>query len=191
MKTKLIMTILTSTALLSGCGKQSTETTNSNTKTGKPSAPQAASSTTSAADLKWVADVSSKTIPKQLASGKINGADFKVEKATIQNGILEIRQGKEFFPDHALMIFLFTKKNEKLDGKTFIVNSKSMSNPHIHMKFKEEGKNIPGTKIFMNKYSMKLKFGKAKGKKIPAQIYICLPDEKKSVVAGTFDVEMK
>jgi hypothetical protein len=38
---------------------------------------------------------------------------------------------------------------------------------------------------------VKLEFGKAKDDKIPGKIYVCLPDEGKSVVAGTFTLNLK
>ena len=37
---------------------------------------------------------------------------------------------------------------------------------------------------------MKLDFGKVVGGRIPGKIYICLPDEAKSYVAGTFQAEI-
>ena len=38
---------------------------------------------------------------------------------------------------------------------------------------------------------MKLEFGKGQGLKLPVTIYICFPDEAKSVIAGKFMLESK
>jgi hypothetical protein len=38
---------------------------------------------------------------------------------------------------------------------------------------------------------MKLEVGKATDGKAPAKIYICTPDELKSVVVGTFTIEIR
>jgi hypothetical protein len=39
-------------------------------------------------------------------------------------------------------------------------------------------------------YAMKLEFGKAKDGMVPARIYVCLPDDGRSVVAGTFMLKL-
>lgn len=40
-------------------------------------------------------------------------------------------------------------------------------------------------------YTLKLEFGKGEGLKLPVKVYICLPDEAKSVIAGKFLLESK
>jgi hypothetical protein len=55
-------------------------------------------------------DASAQPIPGKPAAGKVRGKEFKVEKATLKgqgNGILELRQGKDFFPDMQFRIFIF------------------------------------------------------------------------------------
>ena len=136
----------------------------------------------------WIEDVTKAKAPDTPAKGKIKGTDFTVEKATLQGGgILVLRQGKEFFADLELMIFTFEHDEEKLPGKTFKFDAAPVgASPHIHMKWRENGKNIPSSKVFMSKYSLTLEFGKPTKKGLPGTIYLCLPDEEKSFVAGTF-----
>ena len=38
---------------------------------------------------------------------------------------------------------------------------------------------------------MRLEFGKLSGGKLPGKIYLCLPDQEKSFIAGTFEVQVK
>jgi hypothetical protein len=135
-----------------------------------------------------VTDISTPSIPAQ---GMANGVEFKVEKASLENGILELRQGKEFFPDQAFTIFLFLKKGEPLEGKKFIMKPEVMGGVHVHLKYKVAGKSISETKMFVQGYAMKLEFGQKTGNSIQGTIYLCLPDKEKSFVAGTFEAEVK
>lgn len=140
----------------------------------------------------WKEDVTKESIPVASAEGMAHGVNFKVEKATIQNGILTLRQGKDFFADQEFMVFTSLKKGKTLDGKKFTVKPDDRSGaPHIHLRYKVEKKTIPKTEMFMKGYTMKLEFGTASDKKIPGKIYLCLPDKAKSFVAGTFQAEMK
>ena len=141
------------------------------------------------------------TIPKPVVlptvkgkvTGTINGEAFKLEKAYVQNNILHLRQGKDFFADKEFMIFLFMKKDEKLDGKKYSVKADSgFGNPHIHMKYKVPGGSKFGkTEMFMGKYTMTLEFGKAKDGAIKGKISLVVPSKKKSSVAGEFAAVIK
>lgn len=71
-------------------------------------------------------------------------------------------------------------------ARTFEIGPKSgFSSPHIHFRYPtgEGGK----TEIFMQGYAMRLEFGQRSGNKLPGKIYLCLPDSKKSLIAGTFE----
>lgn len=140
----------------------------------------------------WQMDLSNVTIPSSEPVGKIHGQDFRVEAADIQNGILTLRQGKDFFPDRSLKIFLFLKKNEGPQGKDFnITRDEGFGSPHIHMAWKTEGKDVPETKVFMKDYAMRLDFGENQEGKLPGKIYLSLPDDSKSYVAGSFMAAIK
>jgi hypothetical protein len=138
---------------------------------------------------KWTADASKAAVPARPAAGKIHGLPFSVEKAELKNGILEIRQGKDFFPDRAVMVFLFLKQGESPEGHTFTVApGAGFGSPHIHMKWRANpaADELPKTDMFMDRYTMRLAFGKAQNGKVPGRIYLCTPDAAKSYVAGTF-----
>ena len=126
------------------------------------------------------------------ASGKIHGEVFKVEEAGMSNGILTLRQGSKFFPDYAVLIFLFLKEGEQADGRTFkITKSQGFGSPHIHMKYKQKDQNTPKTDIFMKDYTMRLEFGKRGNGTLPGKIFLALPDKDQSFVNGTFFAEIK
>jgi hypothetical protein len=132
------------------------------------------------------------SIPQTAAQGSVNGVAFRVEKAELRNGILELRQGSDFFADRSFTIFLFLKSGESLDGKRYVVANEEFGNPHIHLGYKVEGGgNLPKTEIFMDKYRMTLEFGARKGGFIPGRIDLRMPDKANSFVSGTFEAEIK
>jgi tetratricopeptide (TPR) repeat protein len=135
----------------------------------------------------WRMELEDVRIPNKIAGGKIHGHDFIVEDAKLENGILTLRQGKDFFPDYGVMIFLFLKEGEEIEQKVFNVSSDQRSgSPHIHMKWKPKGKDIPKTQMFMKDYAMRLQFFEKEEGKLPGKIYLSLPDEMKSFIVGRF-----
>ncbi len=140
----------------------------------------------------WTMELNQAEIPDGLAAGRICGNDFTVEKAQVENGILSLRQGQDFFPDREFMIFLFPKQGEGLEGKTYrVAKDREQGAPHVHMKWKPADKDVPDAEIFMKEYTMVLEFGKQKNGVLPGKIYLSIPDESKSFVAGTFQADMK
>jgi hypothetical protein len=136
-------------------------------------------------------DVTGQPIPEKPATGRIDGKDFKVEKAVLENSVLTLRQGKDFFADLEFMVFLFGQDG-KFEGKTIAVKpNQDSTTAHIHKGYKVEGKNLPETEIITEKYTMKVEFGTAKDGKIPGKIHLRLPDEAGSFVVGTFEAEIK
>jgi uncharacterized membrane protein YjgN (DUF898 family)/Tfp pilus assembly protein PilF len=143
-----------------------------------------------ASRVNWTMDLNNMNIPVTPASGKIHGRAFNVEKAKVENNILTLRQGKDFLPDRAVTIFMFLKKGEVLEGRTFNISTDhGFGAPHIHMKWRDGGKNSPETKVFMKKYAMRLQFKEKQNGALPGDIYLSLPDDSKSFVAGTFMAE--
>ncbi|MEE9611547.1 MAG: tetratricopeptide repeat protein, partial [Desulfatiglandales bacterium] len=140
----------------------------------------------------WGLEPNEVKISGKRASGRIHGANFTVERAKMEKGILTLRQGKQVFPDYAVMIFLFSKKDEKLEGKTYNVSkNQGLGVPPIHMKWKQQGSDIPETEIFMKDYAMRLEFGKKERNILMGKIYLSIPDESKSFVSGTFRAKVE
>lgn len=135
-----------------------------------------------------LADLTAKEIPDRPATGFIRTKPFKIDKAELANGILNLQQGTDFFADLSIMVFTFAEM-ETIEGKTFKVSGKDpgFQFPHIHMKWKPDGAEVPKADTFMKGYAMKLEFGKKADGKLPGRIYLCLPDPHKSIVAGTFE----
>jgi hypothetical protein len=160
------------------------------TQVGEAAAPKGA-----APKVGWTTDLDKMKVPDRPASGKLAGQDFKVEGVKLEaSGALTLRQGKDFFPDLAVLIFLPIRAGQGIEGKSYVVAATTVpgqQRPHIHMQRRAPGEKLPKGQAFINDYAMKLEFGKAQGDRVPARIYLCLPDEGKSFVAGTFTLELK
>jgi len=140
----------------------------------------------------WTLDLAKMKIPDAKASGKMHGIDFVPDKVELTNGILKFRQGKEFFADVELSIFMLLSAGETVAGKSYRINSSDSAtgfgNPQIHMDWKPKGEQVPKTGFNFENYAMVLEFGKAEDGAIPGRIYVCLTDASKSYLAGTFTV---
>lgn len=102
-------------------------------------------------------------------AGVVRNAKFDIEKATISNGTLTLRQGKEFFADVSVDIVTF--ENEEMSGKTFSSsNSASSFKPHIRLNIKKEGQNLPDGITLMSDYELLLIFGEKESLGVPFSI---------------------
>jgi hypothetical protein len=91
-----------------------------------------------------------------------------------------------------MVIFLFMKPGESVQGKSFQINPKDTAvaspTPQIHINWQEQGASAPKATAFSDQYAMKLEFGQTAAGKLPFKIYLCLPDKEHSYVAGTFEL---
>ena len=62
--------------------------------------------------------------------------------------------------------------------------------PRVVLQWKNEQQE-PAKQDFTNGYALKLAFGQPAEGRMPGKIYLCLPDEEQSVVAGTFDATIR
>ena len=141
----------------------------------------------------WTADLDKMKAPEAAASGWLMGSEFKLEDASINPiGFMTLRQGQPFAPGGYVTVMLPQKSLQELEGKTYTVAGKQTF-PNLiwtHAGRTPEGEKLPKMQTFDN-YTMKLEFGKGEGLKLPGKIYICFPDEAKSVIAGKFLLESK
>lgn len=128
------------------------------------------------------------------AAGRLQGRDFRVEGATIENGILSLRQGADFFADRELMVFLFLDDREIPAGRTFDVGPEaapSTLTPQLHLKWRDDATQMPETNIVMNDYRMTLEFGEVVDRKLPGRIELTVPGQPATKVAGRFEADVK
>jgi hypothetical protein len=139
----------------------------------------------------WTLDLQSMRIPDRPAAGVVAGRPFRLDSATLEGGVLTLRQGADFFADQEFKIFLFLEEGEDAAGRTFRIGPKArFGSPHVHLSQRAKpGEGIPGNLgIYFNEYAMLIEFGERKGNQLPGRIYLCTPDEGRSFVAGTFVV---
>lgn len=137
----------------------------------------------------WCAPAASLPFPKSPASGKLDGQDFLVDSAGFDlnnNHQLVLRQGKHFFADREVNIWL-KNNHEDYEGKTIVVvpSSDMFHSLTVIMSRCLTGK-APDSKMFTKGYGMRLQFGKKQGNILPGWILLRLPDADKSYVQGYF-----
>ncbi len=128
------------------------------------------------------------------AAGRLQGRDFRVKGATIENGILSLRQGEDFFADRELLIFLFLDDREIPSGRRFDVGADAQPGtltPHLHIKWRDDAEQMPETNIVMNEYRMTLEFGQEADRKLPGRIELTVPGQPATKVSGRFEADVK
>ena len=136
----------------------------------------------------WRDSLSKMRIPDSPARGRVRGEELKVDRADLRGSHLHLRQGKDFFSDREFAI-LIQGSQKTLQGRTLTVSDEddlSKVPVQIHMSWKPKGDSLPKTKMFMEGFLMRLELGRIRNGRLPGRIYLCIPDFKRSYVAGTF-----
>jgi hypothetical protein len=143
----------------------------------------------------WTLDLKNAIFPDQAVSGKIHGKDFICRQAVLLNGLLMLRSNTGRQPEMAATVFVsqngFSRNAaEILSGKSFEVGTNQAGFvPMVSLVWRDG--NMRVTETFTNGFAMKLEFGNISSNALPGKIYLCLPDEAKSCVAGTFTAEIR
>jgi hypothetical protein len=142
-------------------------------------------------NINWSLNLANSTFPDMIAAGSIHSSGFFCERATIQGGVLTLRQGRGWPPDLGLTVHLVAKQGEDLSGKTAEVTPDRVAPaPRVVLRWKEPNGH-PDSETVTGGYALKLAFGQAANGWILGRIYICLPDASHSFVAGTFSAEIR
>jgi hypothetical protein len=142
-------------------------------------------------NINWTLDLSGATIPDATAVGSIHASGFFCERATLQGGHLTLRQGHSGPADLGITVELFAQQGEELSGKSVEIQpDRAPPLPKIVLRWKDDQQKAV-TRSITSGYALKVAFGDAANGRIPGKIYISLPDENKSFVAGTFNAEIK
>lgn len=122
--------------------------------------------------------------PEHPVSGTINGYKIVADRAQLENGILTIRQGNDFFADRKVTVFLFDQG--AMAGRTIDGTGIGGQAPHVSVSWRENKEdNLPDTKSLATNYDLSLTFGKATEFGIPYGIRFRTDVlEKKTEVAG-------
>lgn len=131
-------------------------------------------------------------IPAQPARGEIQKAAFVVESAEIENGVLTLRQGKEPLTTE-VKLFLNSKTWHVPAERSFKINGQAggADTPLVRIRWQEAGQKAPRQRDFSDRYTLQLELGRELDRKLPGKIYLLLPDEDKSQIAGTFNADIR
>jgi DNA-directed RNA polymerase subunit RPC12/RpoP len=153
--------------------------------------PAAASVNPVPTNIVWSLDLTNATFPETTAGGRIQGSGFTSERASLEGGTLSLRQGKGWPPELGIAILLRARPGEDFTGKTVeVAPNQPPPVPRLILRWKDDQQQ-PAKQEFNGGYALKLAFGQPANGHRPGKIYLCLPDAAKSVVAGTFDAELR
>lgn len=125
--------------------------------------------------------------------GTIANRPFTVEDATLQDGILKVRQGEDFFADLEVTIFLFLDSGELPEGRSWQVaaDDSDFGHPHVHVSFKDESASLPKTELLMNGYDLDLQFGQAEDLTIPGKLSLRVAGSPGADIQGSFVADLE
>ncbi|MCX7702247.1 MAG: hypothetical protein N2039_15330 [Gemmataceae bacterium] len=165
---------------------QTTQKGNKPTATGQKSTP----APNEKIDNLWTMDPDKMKTPKDGLVGRLGGEPFRPDQVQFENQVLTFRSGKEFLADQEVIIFLFADLKE-LTAKPMLVKPKRDFGdlaPHVHVHSKRKAGQAPDIGVYTDKYAMKLELKPEKDGQLRGTIHLCLPDDAKSFLAGTFTV---
>jgi hypothetical protein len=140
----------------------------------------------------WTLELADVKLQPSKANGVLSGAEFTPDAArldafTASSYALTLRQGEGFIPDREATVYLRLKPGEKIEGHTWTVTKdKTTDVPQVIKRWKPASASALQQKTYKNGHVMKLEFEKASEGILPGRIYLALPDDEKSVVAGSF-----
>jgi hypothetical protein len=140
-----------------------------------------------ASDPRWTLDLTGVTMTNLPAAGRLNGYAFSPDEALLWNGGLALRQG----PGRQLgvRIRLPSRRPAHYAGQTFHCEANQRDVLPVLVEARDpEGR--PVTQRIKEGYALRLEFGPCTDYRIRGRLYLCLPDEAKSFVAGTFAAQV-
>jgi hypothetical protein len=140
----------------------------------------------------YTLDVKTAKIPDGKANGMINGTNFVLDTARLERSgnstILTLRQGAGVSADREVLVYLRVSPTESLTNRTFTVSSDTkFGAPTIVKRWKHDPRFAPQQRPYTGGYALKLETGNAEEDgSLNGKIYLALPDNEKTVVAGNF-----
>ena len=155
-------------------------------RTNRPPAPRVAPP---ASDTNWMLDLGTAAIPSSTAAGRIHGKDFIVERAILQSGTLTLRTGRGGPVEFGVIINFGGAQPESLAGQSLNITTNADKAAGVMLRWKDDDQQSKVT--ITNGYALRLNFGQLSGNHLSGKIYLCVPDETKSYIAGTFNADIR
>lgn len=146
---------------------------------------------TNESTVTWTMNLDDAKVPQADISGALRGKPFAGSRAILQGGTLSVRQGKGWPPELAVAILFPAKRGDDLARKEVRVRAdQGPPVPKVVLRWKDDqGKGASRT--FTEGYALLINFGEPIEGRMPGTMYLALPDDEQSVVAGTFEAEIR
>jgi len=141
-------------------------------------------------DANWMLVLGTNEIPDDPVAGRIHGQDFIVEQATFRNGSLTLRQGAHGSTEFGAIINFSGAQADELSGKTINVMTNAEKAARISLRWKDDSGTVQKPNYEAG-YAMRLEFGTLANNRLQGKIYLCLPDEEKSYLLGSFNADAR
>lgn len=139
----------------------------------------------------WTLDVEAAKIPEGKLNGSVAGTNFAPDAVRLERAgagsVLTIRQGVGQTPDRGVQVFIKTN-NPAGQNWTIAKDAKGTAITQVVKLWKPNPKFAAQKKQFANGFALKVEFGQTtESNTVPGKIFLSLPDQEQSVVAGLFE----
>jgi len=142
-------------------------------------------------NTRWTLLLTNAAIPTARVAGRVNGQGFRARRVVFIDGVLGFRQMETGQPDMGVILRLPAATAVQLSGRTFEYQpGDDRPFPRVTLRWKNPGEE-PGSRTITNEYALRLVFGQTSSNRIPGQIYLALPDEQRSFIAGHFEADLR
>ena len=142
-----------------------------------------------ASDTNWLLTLGTNAIPDGPVAGRIHGQDFISERATFQNGTLTLREGTRGPVEFGVTVNFSGALAEALAGQTINVTTNADKAARVTARWKNGDHAEKAS--YDDSYALRLEFGALDKNRLPGKIYLCLPDDEKSYLLGTFTADAR
>jgi DNA-directed RNA polymerase subunit RPC12/RpoP len=140
---------------------------------------------------RWSLNLKHAIFPETQAAGKLRGRSFTFERSTLVGSTLSLREGQGAPLDMGISIPLGHWLSGDVSGRAVdITPGRPSQAPRITLSWRDEPQKVT-RQYFTNGYALKVAFDQTTNGRAPGRIYLCLSDEAKSVVAGTFNAAIQ
>jgi hypothetical protein len=154
-------------------------------------APPPAGPKPTATDPRWRLELAHVTMSTNPVSGRVLGREFSLMHASVLNGSLSLWQGAKWPPDVGVGIVGPKHPAEAYAGKRFLLPTNFTDKPPRVILRTKDDQQQPVTQSVDSGYALRLEFDAITNGHLPGRIYLCTPDEAKSVVVGSFSAEIR
>ena len=142
-----------------------------------------------ASGTNWTLNLDAQATPDSVAAGRVHGKFFVAQRMILDGVTLTLRT-QDSPPEAGVSIYLHANSSEELAGQTINVKPDTANAPWVNLRWKDaQGQAVTLTE--KSGYAMRIEFGQIAGGHVSGKIYLCTPDEMKSLVVGVFNAKIK